>query len=215
MTSKALVYKVQDYGESSKLLFVYTPTGKYTLVARGAKNYKNIFFHLADYCNLIEIDLDLTKSMQTLKKGKLLNSFENLKNDYKRFKIISKMFIIIDKLLINVDYQDKIFNLIIELLEYENFKLAYLTLLTKLTYSLGYRLSFKYSTIKGFNLKLGRTVSEGENIELDLDLTLTLYLKIIYYSKEEPNIEDKHINALFEFIKEYYKYHLDYKIKEL
>jgi len=215
MTSRALVYKVQDYGETSKLLFIYTPTGKYTLVARGAKNYKNNFFHLADYCNLIEIDLDLTKSMQTLKKGKLLNSYENLKNDYKSFKIISKIFIIIDKILINVDHQDKIFNLIIELLEYENLELAYLSLLVKLTYSLGYRLTFQDFNIKGFNLKLGRTVSLDENIELDLDLTLTLYLKIIYYTKQEPKIEDKYIYSLFEFIKEYYKYHIDYKIKDL
>lgn len=215
MTSLALIYKVQDYGESSKLLFVYTPTGKYTLVARGAKNYKNNFFHLADYLNLIEIDLNLTKSMQNLKKGKLIISYENLKKDYKSIKIVSKILNVIDYLLIDVSYQDKIFNLILKLLEYKNLELAYLSLLVKLTYPLGYRLTFNDTEIKGFSLKFGRTIKSDENISLDLDLTLTLYLKVIYFSREEPAIDNKYIYGLFNFIKQYYLYHLDYKIKEI
>lgn len=213
MTSQALIYKVQDYKESSKLLFVYTPHGKYTLVARGAKNYKNSFFHLADYLNLIEVDLNLNRSMQTLKKAKLINSYEEIKKDYKSFKTVSKMLNVIDKLIYNVDYQDKIFNLILNLLNYDNLQLAYISFLVKLTYSLGYRLTFKEEKIKGFNLKLGRAVGVNENSHVDLDLTLTLYLKLIYYSKEEPEIEDEYMFKIKKFIKRYYLYHLDYKLK--
>ena len=157
MNSEALIYKVQDYKETSKLLFVFTPYGKYTLVARGAKNYKNNFFHLADYLNLIEVELDITKSMQTLKNAKLINSYENLKNDYKDFKIISKVLSVIDKLIVNIEYEDKIFKLILNLLLYYNKWIAYLSLLVKLTYALGYRLTFRNDDIQGFNLKLGRT----------------------------------------------------------
>ena len=113
------------------MLFVYTPYGKYTLVARGAKNYKNNFFHLADYLNLIEVELDLSKSMQTLKKGKLINSYENLKNDYNSSKITSKILRTIDKLIFNVEHEDKIFNLILNLLLYDNKRLAYLSILVK------------------------------------------------------------------------------------
>lgn len=215
MNSEALIYKVQDYRESSKLLFVYTPYGKYTLVARGAKNYKNNFFHLADYLNLIEVELDLSKSMQTLKKGKLINSYENLKNDYNSSKITSKILRTIDKLIFNVEHEDKIFNLILNLLLYDNKRLAYLSLLVKLTYALGYRLTFKDDDIRGFNLKLGRTISEGEDLRFDLNREETLFLKLIYYSKEEPDIPEVYINKLYDFIQEYYLYHLDYQIEKI
>lgn len=215
MNSEALIYKVQEYRESSKLLFVYTPHGKYTLVARGAKNYKNNFFHLADYLNLIEVDLDLTKSMQTLKKGKLINSYENIKNDYNDFKIISKVLSVIDRLIVNIEHEDKIFKLILTLLLYYNKWIAYLSLLIKLTYALGYRLTFRNDEIKGFNLKLGRTISKKEDLRCDLNLEETLFLKLIYYSKEEPDIPEVYINKLYNFIQEYYLYHLDYRIEKI
>lgn len=215
MINKALVYKVQDYQESSKLLFIYTEYGKYTLVVKGAKNYKNSFFHLADYLNLIEVELDLSKSMQTLKKGKLLNDYENLKNNYDSFKIVSKILNIIDKLLVNIDNEDKIFNLVLKLLEYKNLSLGYVSFLVKLTYALGYRLTFKQEQIKGFSLALGRTINKDEDLSIDLNVVETAYLKLVYYAKEEPEIEDKYINRLFGFIKEYYIYHLDYNLDRM
>lgn len=215
MNSSALIYKVQDYGESSKLLFVYTPNGKYTFVAKGAKNYKNNFFSLADYFNLIEVELDLNKPMQTLKKGKLVNDYEDIKKDYNNFKIASKILNIIDKLLVNVSHHDRLFKLIINLLDYKDLELAYLSLLVKLTYSLGYRLTFNNEDILGFNLHLGRTITNSKEAPTDLDLTLTLYLKILYYGKEESEVDKSIIHQLLKFIKEYYLYHLDYNIDNL
>lgn len=215
MISQALIYKVQDYKESSKLLFVYTAYGKYTLVAKGVKNYKNNFFHLADYMNLIEVDLDVNKSMQTLKSGKLLKNYEKLKNNYDNFKIASKILNIVDKLIVNINNEDKVFLLILKLLEYNNISLAYLCFLVKLTYALGYRLSFSKEDVKGFNLKIGKTVKKDEDISIDLNVVEALYLKLIYFSKEEPEIEDEYIYVLFDFIKRYYLYHLDYNIEKI
>ena len=61
---------------------------------------------------------------------------------------------VIDKLFINLEHQDRLFNLVANLLEYEDLELAYLSLLVKLTYSLGYRLTFHNEGVKGFNLML-------------------------------------------------------------
>lgn len=213
MSKKALIYKVQDYQESSKLLFVYTDIGKFTLVAKGVKNYKNPYFHLADYLNLIEVNINENKSMQTLRQAELINSYEEIKNNFNDFKTVSKILKVVDRLLVNVDYEDRLFNLIINLLDYENKNLAYLTLLIKLTYSLGYRLTFSNDKIKGFNLKKGKTVNENEDLKLDLDIIETMYLKLIYYKKEEVEISDEIIMKLYDFIKKYYLYHLDYKIE--
>lgn len=215
MDSRALIYKVQDYKESSKLLFVYTPNGKFTLVANGAKNYKNQFFHLADYLNLIEVELNVNKSMQTLKKAKLIDDFSLIKKSYNDFKLTSLILKSIDKLIYNVEYEDKLFDLFINLINYQNKKLAYITLMIKLTYSLGYRLSFSNETFAGFNLKLGRTVKKDEGASIDLNYEETLYLKILYYTKEEIEIDDDVLNKLFSFIKKYYKYHIDYQIDEI
>lgn len=215
MNSKALIYKVQDYKESSKLLFVYTPHGKYTLVANGVKNYKNANFHLADYFNLIELELNPNRSMQALKKATLIDDYSNVKKDYNDFKISSLILKSIDRLIYNVEHEDKLFNLFVNLLNYKNKKLSYVTMLIKLTYSLGYRLSFTNKEFKGFSLKLGRTIKKDENIVIDLNYEETLYLKILYYTKEEIEIDDDIVNKLFNFIKRYYKYHIDYQIDEI
>lgn len=215
MISQALIYKTQDYKESSKLLFVYTPYGKYTLVANGAKNYKNQHFHLADYFNLIEVELDPNKSMQTLKKAKLVDDFSEIKKDYNDFKIVSLILKSIDKLIYNVEHEDKLFNLFINLLNYKNKRLSYVTLLIKLTYSLGYRLSFSNDKFKGFSMHYGRTVKEEENIVTDLNYEETLYLKILYFTKEEIEIDNDVISKLYQFIKRYYKHHIDYQIDEI
>ncbi len=160
MITKALIYKVQDYRESSKLLFVLTPQGKYTLVGKGVKNYKNPYHHLADYLNLIELDLTADKSIQTLKGAKLIASFDEIKANYEDLKTISYLTKVIDDVIVNDDILTRFFDLIIKLLEFENKKIAYLTFLIKLTYALGLRMSFNKPNIVGFNIKTGQVVNK-------------------------------------------------------
>lgn len=209
MITKAIIYRQQDYKESSKILYVYTPYGKYSLVARGVKNFKNTYFHLADVYNLIEIKLKIDQSMQTLSQAKLLNDYQQLKKDYNSLKNMSFMLKLINDLVTDdIKINERLFNLLLELFNYSDLNLAYLTLLIKLTYVLGIELSFTNG--EGFSLKDGKTVELNKG---DLKKVETLYLKLIYYTKEEIEIDPKTKEQLFKFIKQYYLYHLDYKIQ--
>lgn len=209
MITKAIVYRQQDYQETSKILYVYTPYGKFSLVARGVKNYKNQYFHLADVFNLIEIKLNPNKSMQTLQEAKLLNDYQSLKKDYKALKYSSYMLKLINDLVTDLDINDRLFNLLLELLNYEDLEIAYLTFLIKLTFAIGISLSFTNEG-DGFSLKEGKTVSSSNS---NLTKVQTIYLKLLYFTKEEVTLEKQIISDLFKFIKNYYIYHLDYKIQ--
>lgn len=215
MTSKGLIYKTQDYQESSKLLYVYTPYGKYTLVSKGSKNYKNPNHYLSDYLTLIEFELNPDKPMQTLKQAKLTNDFQAIKKDYLKVKDASIILNSIGHLLTDDLPHERLFNLIIHMLSFNDLHFAALTYMIKLTYGLGYELSFKKENAIGFNLATGQTVTEDEELKPDLGIQETAQLMKLYYLTEEIEIDSNIKNILIKFIKAYYEYHMDYDIKGL
>lgn len=210
--SSAFIYKVQDYGESSKLLFTYTPYGKITLIAKGAKNYKNLNYSLTEYFSLIEVDLKENKTMQTLAKASLLKDYplykglDNIK--YLKSYISALNYLITDDL-----PHERLFKLLVTLLDFKNIRLGLVTFYIKLTYALGYQLTFYKHDYQGFNLTLGKTISTKENLKIDLNKRETDFLKEIYFLTEEVEIEEEILLELEQFIKKYYKYHIDYNIE--
>ncbi|MDD2575589.1 MAG: DNA repair protein RecO [Acholeplasmataceae bacterium] len=215
MISRGLIYKTQDYQESSKLLYVYTPYGKYTLVSKGSKNYKNPNHYLSDYLTLISFELNPDKPMQTLKQATLIDDYQSLKKDYLKVQNASVILNSIQFLLTDDLPHERLFNLIIQLLSFNDLNFAALTYIIKLTYGLGYELSFKKENAVGFNLATGQTVSKNEALKPDLNVNETIHLMKLYYLTEEIEIEQEIKNILIKFIKAYYEYHMDYEIKGL
>ncbi len=215
MISKGLIYKTQDYQESSKLLYVYTPYGKYTLVSKGSKNYKNPNHYLSDYLTLISFELDPDKPMQTLKQAVLIDDYQTIKKDYLKVQNASVILMSIQFLLTDDLPHERLFNLIIQLLSFKDLNFAALTYMIKLTYGLGYELSFKKEHAIGFNLSTGQTVTKDEALKPDLNMNETIGLMDLYYLTEEKEIEPNMKNTLIKFIKAYYAYHMDYDIKGL
>ncbi len=206
METKGLIYKVQDYKETSKMLFTYTPYGKYTLVAKGAKNYKSAYTSY-DYLTLISLDLNETKSIQTLRNSQIINYFNEIKGNYDNIMYAASILKAIELLTVDLPHE-RLFNLIIWLLSFKDLELAAITLYIKLTYALGYELSFN-KEYEGFDLTLGITT----NYVKSLNKEETTALRTLYYLKEEI-ILDKHLKkTLKQFIKKYYIYHIDYEIK--
>ncbi len=206
METKGLIYKVQDYKETSKLLFVYTPKGKYTLVAKGAKNYKSAYMSY-DYLTLIKFDLNETKSIQTLKDTEIEDYFPSIKSDYTNILNASLILKAIELLTDDLPHE-RLFNLIIWLLSFKDLSLATITLYVKLTYALGYELSFD-KEYEGFDLTLGCTVNHVKSLNKEE----TTALKALYYLKEEIILDEVLKKTLKQFIKKYYIYHMDYDIK--
>lgn len=206
METKGLIYKVQDYQETSKLLFVYTPQGKYTLVAKGAKNYKSAYMSY-DYLTLITFNLNEDKSIQTLRETKIEDYFNEIKSDYGKVIYASLILKAIELLTADLPHE-RLFNLITWLLSFNDLELAAITLYIKLTYALGYELSFD-KEYEGFDLTLGKTVNHVKSLNKEE----TTALKTLYYLKEEIIIDEVLKKTLKQFIKKYYIYHIDYEIK--
>ena len=91
-----LIYKVQPYQESNRLLFVYTPRGKVSLVAKGSQRLYSELRIISQYLTLIEFE-DNNKRMQTLFKASLVDDFQLLKSDYFKAKQAAIMLEAIDK----------------------------------------------------------------------------------------------------------------------
>ena len=206
METKALIYKTQDYQESSRLLYTYTPYGKYTLVAKGAKRYKSAY-RSYDYLTLIELDLNIEKPIQTLQKSSISNYYESIKANYQHISYTSTILKSLDLITDDLPHE-RLFKLITWLLTFEDLELACITLYIKLTYALGYELTF-HKAFEGFDLYKGITTP----ISKTLNKEETTYLKELYFLKDEIHLNNDVKGVLKQFIKNYYIYHMDYDIK--
>ena len=212
--NKGLIYKTLDYKESSKLLFVYTPTGKVTLVANGIKSLKNEHRHLAQYLTLIEFDMK-DKDMYSLSKPILLNDYRQVKVSYQQTKHIAIILELIDHLITEDLPHDKVYSL----LEYinTNVEMAHLIFAVKLLFLLGYGLDFVGNDPVGFSIKEARVATKTNRLYPEIGLEETVLLSKVYFYKQEDELTltSDEIMKIETFIRTFYRYHLEYDIKGL
>jgi DNA repair protein RecO (recombination protein O) len=212
-TTKGLIYKTQDYKESSKLLFVYTPFGKVTLVASGVKSYKHEFRVLSQYLTEIEFQYH-DKEMFPLSKAKRIDGFEDLKKDYGQLSKQAVMLEVVDHLMTSDLEHDKIYPLLIELLKHPY---GYLIFTLKLLFGFGYRLNFVGEDPTGFSIKNASVTTKSDGAYADYDLEITAFIAALYFYKAGDSIqlESHQIKHIEHFIKTFYRYHMEYDIKGL
>lgn len=208
---EGIIYKVMDYQESSKLLFVYTPVGKKTLVAKGALNIKSSYRILSQYLTIISFE-DQNKQMLTLKNAKLINELSNIKTNYDLVSLTSKLLIIIDKLITSDLPHDKIYNQVIEVLNLNNLEEGIYSLVLKLLKPLGFEPTFWQDGVKilGFNIEHGSIATNINNYNVDFNLEeLTIVINFYYLNYEKlPLITDNERKVLIRFITMYYQMHM-------
>ncbi len=113
---EGLIYKVQPYKESSRLIFVYTPKGKHTLIAKGAQKLNDKTRVITQYLTHLSFKEKEGQTFYTLQDAKLLNEFSHIKNDYQKTKQAAVMLEIIDLLMLDHIDDNLVFNEIIEAL---------------------------------------------------------------------------------------------------
>ena len=211
--TKGLIYKTQDYKESSKLLYVYSPQGKVTLVANGVKSYKHEYRVLAQYLTEIEFSYH-ERDMFALAQARYIDGFDELKTDYLRLSKQSIILEIIDHLITSDIDHDKVYALAIEALKHQ---VGYLIFTLKLLFALGYRLNFVGDNPTGFSIKNASvtTTHDGDYVDVDLETTVILAALYFYKSGDMLEIELNQIKNIEHFIKTFYRYHMDYDIKGL
>lgn len=213
--NKGLIYKTLDYKESSKLLFLYTPRGKITLVANGVKSMKHEYRVLSQYLTEIEFE-DKNKDMFSLSKAKTLEAFNKIKTDFNLMKQAALPLELIDHLLTEDLPHDKIYDLLITLLKTDT-RLASLVFPVKMLYLLGYGLDFVGDNPLGFSVKEACVATKANQFYPDTSLETTVLLSKLYFYKTTDTlvIEQPQILDILTFIRAFYRYHLEYDFKSL
>ena len=216
---EGLIFKVQPYKETSRLLFVFTPVGKVTLVAKGAQKVTDKSRVISQYLTHISFKEQKDKSFYTMQEPKIINEFSILKADYHKTKQAALILEIIDQLMIDdLNYKD-IFNDAILALNEKDIKVSSLSFALKVLKPLGYALNLDADgrQIIGLSIEKGGLVYQNEVFPIDLNTKDAIFLlKLYYLPYNEHGIYEVDILEKIEFfIKKYYQYHLNVTLKHL
>lgn len=215
---EGIIYRVQPYQEHGRLLFVYSPIGKKTLLAQGAQKVNHPSRILSQTLTRISFK-EGNKSFLTLQEGKILDDYVHIKSDFETMKMASIPFEIIDHIVIDREDHEKIYDEVKEVLASNSIELSSLSFSLKILKRLGYGLNLKPDgrKIKGINIESGGLIYEDETEIIDLDTkealeVLKLYLKPY---KELEQIDEHTFKRMKQFIYKYYQYHLQTTLKNL
>lgn len=213
-----LIYKVQPYQESNRLLFVYSDKGKKTLIARGSQRLSSELRLISQYLTLIEF-YDNGKSMQPLRDAKLVNDFQAIKQDYFKTKLVALMLEAIDRVRDEEMNHELVLHELIKSINSSNLEVATLSFLIKLASAAGYEPNFSADgrIVIGFNIANGSIVYENDPHIVDLNTRHTILLmKLLSLDVNdlEP-IDSKDFESIKQFINKYYEYHLRVTLKNI
>lgn len=216
---KALIYKVQPYGENGKLLFCYSRLGKVTLIARGSQKLNSDLRVLSQYLTEIEFEYQTFKTMMPLNKAKIINDFTSLKGNYYFMKEASLILDLINRVYIDNIYHDKVYDLAISALNSKYISEASLSFALKLTYYLGYGLDLKGDGRKviGLSLLKGGVVYQDENYFIDYNVDDTLLIFKLTYGNltNIEQLDENKIKVFKDFVYNYYSSRVDINLKVL
>lgn len=215
---EGIIYKTQPYQEHARLLFVYTPAGKKTLLAQGAQKLNHPNRILAQYLTHIAFK-DRPKSFLTLMEPKLINEFANLKSDYAATKSAALILEAIDKLIIEDQPHAVIFSEALQAISAPHIVPSGLSFVLKLFKPLGYALDLQPDgrSVIGVNIEKGGLVYKGESAIIDLDTKGAVELLKLLMSPYEmliplDLIQTDQIKA---FVLKYCLFHLQTTLKTL
>ncbi len=215
---EGLIYKTQPYLENDRLLFLYTPQGKITLIAKGSQKMTSSARVLGQYLTQIEFKETPNRAMYSLVDGKILNDYQMIKNDYDLAQYAAAMLYMVDSCVADTDRHDEIYKDLIDTLHQFKPEMV-LAFGFRLVKRLGFPMSLKPDgrVVKGFNIQLGSLVYQDEPYLVDLDLGLTtLLLKLIHLSYDTiDKIENISFLKLKTCLIRYYEHHLDTHLRHL
>lgn len=214
-----IIFKTQPYQESSKLLQVFTKKGKLTINAKGSQKLNSEYRIITQYLNEIEFEYNSSKTFITLSNAKLINDFSKIKKDFDLAKTASLALEIIDKVLVDDNYNEKIYDLLIDTLNSKNLKIAVLSFSLKMLYFLGYGMNLisEKKGVIGVSVEKGGLVYAGERYHINLNIEESITLLKLTHMKinEEIDIDMSHLSNIERFIYNYYESKLDLKLNAL
>ncbi|MBE0701077.1 MAG: DNA repair protein RecO [Acholeplasmataceae bacterium] len=217
---EGLIFKVQPYLEHARLLFVYTPIGKKTLLAQGSQKVNHPSRILAQYLTHISFkDKDKNKTFITLSEGTIIQDFNRIKQDFDQTKSAALILEILDQIIVDNYPHAIIFKETIIALNAPHIKESSLSFALKILKPLGYELNLigDGRILKGINIEKGGLIYQGDPDSADLetkDAIHLLKLSFTPFQDIEP-LDEASLSKIKNFIFKYYQYHLQTTLKTL
>ena len=215
---EGIIYRIQPYQEHARLLFVYGPEGKKTLIAQGAQKINNPQRILAQFLTKIAFR-NTEKPMAVLAEVKLMDDYHVIKTDFNQTKHAALILEIIDQCVTDQLSHPAIYHEMSLALAGPNLELSALSFALKMLKPLGYAMAMDPDgrPIKGVQVEKGGLVYKGENIPVDLDIKTAvdlLKLSVVPYP-DLPTLNTQFLDKIKTFVLKYYQYHLQTTLKNI
>ena len=234
---EGIVIKSTKYLENSKLINILTKEGLKTYLVKGGMKLTHKASSYTQDVSLIQFDYSSGKGFDILTSGKVIDSYLNIKSDFKRLEYVYLIFELISELSNHVNDNNTLYNFTVYILEKINnskyYNYYYLVYSLKLLYLLGVGPEFAKcvrcgtkENIIGFDFNSSGNVCSNciNHSELLYSSETVKYLKVLYLTKLDC-FNDEYLSRLFEendkykdiytFISRYYSTYLGFKSKAI
>ena len=189
---EAIVCKVLDYKDSSKILYLYTEQGNKSIIARGVKKLNSINRYLSQVPNIISYEAS-KGTFPSLQEGHLMQEFGDIQLDIEKFTFVSHILELVINTIDEQSNHSKMYDFLKRLLyridkESDPEILSFIFELKLLSF-LGYGIRFNGCNQCDEGINLVYSVRNGglicrrhlEPLEEAYDLEITQKIKELYY----------------------------------
>lgn len=222
---KGIVIGSIDYKEKSKIVYLYTPNGKESVLAGGAKSIKGGMLGFTNTLNYVEY-VKTNSKLPKLVEYNIIESYYDLSNSLDKMKIITIIIQVLNNIN-DISFHSSIFNFLIFILnelkkENSKNKLILAVFLTKMLSAFGAQPSFNTCVRCNMkNLPAFLSIEEGGmvcNICSPIsNLENYNIIKKLYQTKSK-NIDDFDVDCnlddLLSNLYKFYQYHIHLNLKK-
>jgi DNA repair protein RecO (recombination protein O) len=216
------ILKRMDYKESSKLMFLYTETGKKSVLVRGANRLSSPFLSITEVLSLVEITSH-GKNLETVQELDVIASYDKIKQDLIKYTYCLHMFEILYQVSEAEYDHTKLFRFLSRLLpkidEEADFIPYCLMFESKLLFLLGLQPEFVQCVVCGSTRDTRFVISEGgmccpDHCPAEKSYepgVIAKWYRLYAYNLDQPSgweLRSEDIVAMRLILDEYYAYHL-------
>jgi len=225
---EGLIIKQISFKESSKIVYLYTPSGQVSILVHGAKKYSSPFLRLTE--NLTLIRCFVTGSgLKTMTEGEIVRDYADIKSDLEKMTYVSHLTELLMAFSESEYDHKKIYEFFVKILNHIETSKAYIRFVymfeLKYLYMLGVAPNFKqcvdctrtddlHFSIKNGGYACPDHVITGE--KTIPETTMSVIKQLYYHDLKLPlelKIDQQTGMEIRRFLDEYYVYHLSFQSK--
>lgn len=222
---QGIVLKQMNYKESSKIIYVYTPNGKVSVLVHGSNKLKSPYLNLVRVFSHVKLVVS-GKDLRTLRDGEVIDYYSELSDDLEKYSFGMHLLEVIYYFSDHEHDHDKLYHFLIKIFDVMRSShrpsLYVMMAELKLLYLLGVQPLLKHCVHCQNRSGLSFSVDDGGMVCEDHQQhhpkyqpsTIHLLKTLYYYDMDQPQdiiskLEDE--IELRQLIDDYYAYHLNYR----